>query len=326
MIQLKNISKIYTNSKEQFIALDNISLNFEDGLIHGVIGESGAGKSTLLRCINKLETPNSGNLFIGETDILSLNSQELRNFRRKIGMIFQNFNLFEAKTVYDNVAFPLKLAGLSNKEITEKVSNLLTLVNMAPKKDSYPSQLSGGQKQRVAIARALANDPELLLCDEATSALDPATTDQILKLLKDINSKLNLTIILITHEMDVVKEICDTVTHMENGNISYTGPTLKFYSNFRRDTFLESYNVNKNSWDFEPGRVIHISFTDENVKEPIISTISKRLDIDVNIIAGSIDQVGNRKIGNMIIQVPNSSIQGCTEILYELKTHMEVLN
>ena len=218
MIYLKNICKTFIDdNKKEVHAVNDVSLTINDGDIFGIIGFSGAGKSTLVRCINLLERPTSGTVEVDGKDLTKLSEKELRESRKKIGMIFQHFNLFPSRTIFGNVAFPLQGSGLSKEEIAAKVRNLLELVGISEKENAYPSQLSGGQKQRVAIARALANDPDILLCDEATSALDPQTTKAILDLLKDLNKKLGITIVVITHEMAVVKEICNKVAVMEKG-------------------------------------------------------------------------------------------------------------
>ena len=230
MIEIKNLSKTFADAKRQVHAVKDVSLTIQDGEIFGVIGYSGAGKSTLVRCINLLEKPTQGQVIINGTDITKLKDKELRGERKKIGMIFQQFNLLSSLTVGQNVAFNLKGQGLEKKAIDKRVDELLDLVGISEKKSAYPSQLSGGQKQRVAIARALANNPDILLCDEATSALDPQTTNQILTLLKQLNRTLNITIIIITHEMNVIKSICDRVAVMENGNVAETGTVLELFS------------------------------------------------------------------------------------------------
>ena len=223
IIELKNITKTFIQDKKTFNAVENASVSIEKGDIFGIIGFSGAGKSTLVRTINLLGRPTSGSVIVKGKDFLSLSQKELREERKKIGMIFQHFNLLNSRNVFENVAFPLKRSGLSKEEIANKVHSLLKLVEIDEKSKNYPEQLSGGQKQRVAIARALANDPDILLCDEATSALDPTTTKSILKLLKNLKEKLGLTIVIITHQMEVIKEICDKVAVMENGRIVEQG-------------------------------------------------------------------------------------------------------
>ena len=231
MIKIENVSKDFNIKKSIVHAVDDVSLEIADKEIYGIIGFSGAGKSTLVRCINLLERPTSGKVFVSGKEITALSAKELRAARKKIGMIFQHFNLMPSRTVADNVAYPLYGSGLSKEEIGEKVGKLLSLVDIADKAKAYPSQLSGGQKQRVAIARALANDPDVLLCDEATSALDPETTHEVLELLKEVNRELGITVIVITHEMDVVSSIADRVAVMEEGRVVETGSVYEVFSN-----------------------------------------------------------------------------------------------
>jgi len=231
MIEIKNLTKIYSAKKKQVVGVDDVSLTIRNGEIFGIIGYSGAGKSTLLRCLNLLERPTSGQVIIDGVDLTALNDKQLRQARLKIGMIFQHFYLVSSKTVFENVAFALKAAKKPKNEIEKRVNELLEMVGLSDKRDAYPSQLSGGQKQRVGIARALANDPTVLLCDEATSALDPSTTKSILDLLKKINRELGITIVLITHEMEVVKDICDRVAVMQNGKIIELGTVYDIFTN-----------------------------------------------------------------------------------------------
>lgn len=232
MIELKDINKVFKDKNQnEFYAAKDVNLKINYGEIFGIIGFSGAGKSTVVRCINLLGRPTSGQVIVNEKNLLELSAKELREERKKIGMIFQHFNLMPSRTVFENIAFPLKHSGLSKKQVQEKVRELLTLVELADKESQYPSQLSGGQKQRVAIARALANNPKILLCDEATSALDPTTTKQILGLLKKLRDKLNLTIVIITHQINVVKDICDKVAVMEHGKVVETGDVFDIFAN-----------------------------------------------------------------------------------------------
>ncbi len=231
MIEIKNLSKTFITATSKVQALDNINLKIEKGDIFGIIGFSGAGKSTLIRCLNRLEEPDSGRILVEGRDITNMDKKELRGARRKIGMIFQQFNLLDSRTVFQNIAFPLEISGLPKEKIKGRVDEILEMVGLNDKANSYPSQLSGGQKQRVGIARALANEPDVLLSDEATSALDPMTTYSILELLKEINQKLNLTIILITHELDVLNHICKNMAVIEEGKIVESGPVEKFFTN-----------------------------------------------------------------------------------------------
>lgn len=243
MITIENINKTYFTPHASIKALNNINLQIEKGDIFGIIGFSGAGKSTLIRCLNRLEEPDSGTIRIEGQDITAMSKTQLRLARRKIGMIFQQFNLFDAKTVFENVAFPLEVAGFSPKIINSRVMQILDLVGLTDKAKAYPLQLSGGQKQRVGIARALSNEPDVLLSDEATSALDPQTTFSILELLKDINKKMGLTIVLITHELDVLKHICNNMAVIEHGEIVESGPVEKFFLNPESDTAKRFINI-----------------------------------------------------------------------------------
>lgn len=317
MIQIKDVTKIYRSGAGEVKALDNISLRVKKGEIYGIIGFSGAGKSTLIRCINMLEKPTSGSIKVNGEEVTTLNEQALRNTRKKIGMIFQHFNLLSSRTVFGNVAFPLEISGVPKDQIKAKVNNLLELVGLADKANSYPSQLSGGQKQRVGIARALANDPAVLLCDEATSALDPATTHSILELLKDINRKLELTILMITHEMKVISEICDSVAVIEKGQIIEDGLVIDVFTQPKHPTtrrFVQTIintdvpdNVLERVLEKGQGQIVRVSFIGDSTAEPIISTLVKYFNVDVNILYGSIDQIQDTPFGMLIIECLGSS-------------------
>lgn len=259
MIKIHNLRKNYKSHNTEVQALDGVTLEISKGDIFGVIGFSGAGKSSLIRCINRLEEPDSGTVTIGDTEITALNKEDLRHARSKIGMIFQHFNLFDSRTVLQNVAFPLEVAGYPQNRIEERAREIIALVGLSDKTDVYPSQLSGGQKQRVGIARALANEPDVLLCDEATSALDPQTTFSILELLADLNKKLNLTILLITHELDVLRYICRHMAVIENGRIVETGPVKNLFKNPESETgqrFVQILDNFRNNEEFERGEGI----------------------------------------------------------------------
>jgi len=315
MIWLKNIKKIYTNGNTKLEALKEINLHIKAGEIYGIIGYSGAGKSTLIRCINLLENPTSGNIIVNGKNLTKLSSKELRKSREKIGMIFQNFNLMRSRTVFENVAYPLKHKGLSKQQIKDKVSSLLKLVELEDKVDVYPSQLSGGQKQRVGIARALANEPEVLLCDEATSSLDPQTTQAILKLLKDINEKLKLTIVVITHQMEVVKDICHRVAVMDSGQIAEEGDIIDIFTNPKADVtkkFISSLFHYEKIYDFlekenfineitEEEKTVKISFTGEKTGQAFISIISRKFKVNASILFGNIEITQDVLIGNLIV-------------------------
>ncbi|SKC85560.1 D-methionine transport system ATP-binding protein [Maledivibacter halophilus] len=308
MIKLNNLTKIYKKGNHEVVALKDISLNINKGSIHGIIGLSGAGKSSLIRCINRLEEPTSGEVWINEVNLTSLNSKDLRNARKRIGMIFQGFNLLSSKTVFDNIAFPLSLSKTPEAQIQKKVKSLLELVELTDKSNSFPSQLSGGQKQRVGIARALANDPDVLLCDEATSALDPKTTKQILTLLKDINKSLGITIVVVTHEMDVIKEICDFVTILEDGKIIEEGSTINIFSkpgNEITKHFVESSNYIPE--EFKKGIMLNLSFMENSAQKPIISKLGKDFNVEINILSGQIEYIQNQPLGKLTIGIDNVS-------------------
>ncbi|WP_407717533.1 methionine ABC transporter ATP-binding protein [Inconstantimicrobium porci] len=286
MIELKNVSKTFAKGKEHVKAVDNVSLSIKDGEIYGIIGFSGAGKSTLVRCINLLEKPDCGEVIVDNIDLMKLKEKELRKVRQHIGMIFQHFNLMKSRTVFDNVAYPLRHTGLSKEDIKEKVSSLLNLVELEDKAASYPSQLSGGQKQRVAIARSLANNPDILLCDEATSALDPQTTLSILKLLKSVNKKLNITIVVITHEMEVIKEICDTVAVVEDGHVVEQGSVFDVFSDPKQQItkkFISTTSNIQNIYELinqnesivqlkENSKILKLKYLKDSTSEAIIQT------------------------------------------------------
>jgi len=314
MIRIENVSKDFNIKGSVVKAVDNVTLDIAAGEIYGIIGFSGAGKSTLVRCINLLERPSSGKVFVSDKEITALKPDELRVARKKIGMIFQHFNLMPSRSVEDNVAYPLYKSGLSKKEIKEKVLELLALVDISDKANAYPSQLSGGQKQRVAIARALANDPNVLLCDEATSALDPQTTKAILSLLKKLNKKLGLTIVIITHEMAVVKEVCDKVAVMENGKIVENGTVFSIFANptqpVTRDFIHTTSNLHKiedlikahsSVVDLKEGELVaRLSYIESNTSEPLISATSRKFHIDFNIIYADVEIIGDAPIGGTV--------------------------
>lgn len=315
MIELQHVSKTFTTNKLEVQAVKDVSLKIDSGTIFGIIGFSGAGKSTLIRCVNLLERPTEGNVIIDGQSLCELGEKELRNVRKKIGMIFQHFNLMRSRTVFQNVAFPLKDSTLSKQEITKKVMDLLQLVDLADKKDAYPSELSGGQKQRVAIARALANDPSVLLCDEATSALDPQTTRAILKLLKEVNQRLQITIILITHEMSVIKEICDRVAIMEKGVVVESGSVVDIFAHPKTEVTRNFINttssltriyemveadlpitrITKGQW------MVHLKYGASSTKEALLSHISREFGVEVSIIYGNVEVIHDTPFGDMVV-------------------------
>ena len=315
MINLNNVSKTFYQKGKEIQALKPTNLHVKAGEIFGIIGYSGAGKSTLLRCLNLLETPSEGEVIVDNQVVNKLNRKDLRSYRQKIGMIFQQFNLLSSKTVGENVAFNLKAGDVDSKDIPKRIDELLELVGLSDKKNVYPSQLSGGQKQRVGIAKALANNPKLLLCDEATSALDPVTTKQILSLLKEINRKLGITIILVTHEMEVIKQICDNVAVMENGEIIELNSVYEIFSNPKTKLMQEFIANLHNDEDFEEHltehykneTVIRVIFKGEATKEPLIQTLANKYNVTTNILAGQIEYIQNKQLGSLTFSVVGES-------------------
>ncbi|MCI5725845.1 MAG: ATP-binding cassette domain-containing protein [Fusobacterium gastrosuis] len=308
MITLKNINKVYSNGLH---AVKNVNLKIEKGDIFGIIGLSGAGKSSLIRLINRLEEPTSGEIFINNENILALSKTELLDRRKKIGMIFQHFNLLSSKTVEENIAFSLEIANWNKKDIAKRVAELLEIVGLEDKAKYYPSQLSGGQKQRVSIARALANNPDILLSDEATSALDPKTTKSILTLLKEIQAKFGLTVVMITHQMEVVKEICNKVAIMSEGEIVEVGGIHHILTEPKADITKELIAHIQDEVEFEyfknKGKyIINVKFLGSSAQEPIISRVIKEYGIDVSILGGSIDKLSTMKIGHLFLELSGS--------------------
>lgn len=311
MIQLIDLYKEYKTKKGTVVGVDHVNLTIPKGQIFGIVGYSGAGKSSVLRCINLLEKPTSGQVLVDGVDLISLSKNELRLARQNIGMIFQHFYLISSKTVSENIAFALKAAGKSSSVITERVAELLQLVGLADKADQYPAQLSGGQKQRVGIARALANDPHVLLCDEPTSALDPKTTQSILALLSQINQSLGLTIVLITHEMEVVKDLCHGVAIMQDGRIIEEGAVYDIFANPIQpltkefiQTTLEFKLPQKLLEKLDPaGKVVKVLFRDEAAEKAIIADMLKASGIHANILHGKIEYIGEKPLGTFIMEV-----------------------
>ena len=341
MIKLNNITKIFTLPDKKLTALDNVSLHVPKGQICGVIGASGAGKSTLIRCVNLLERPTHGAVVIDDVDLTQLSDAELVKTRRQIGMIFQHFNLLTSRTVFENVALPLELENKSKAEIQEKTTALLALVGLSDKHNVYPANLSGGQKQRVAIARALASDPKVLLCDEATSALDPATTQSILKLLKEINRTLGITILLITHEMEVVKRICDQVAVIDKGRLIEQGTVSEIFSNPKTElaqefisstfhiTLPEEYleNLSDTPKHAKSYPIIKFEFTGRSVDAPLLSQASKKFGVELSILTSQIDYAGGVKFGFTIAEVEGDedAITQAKVYLTENNVRVEVL-
>ena len=341
MIKLNNITKIFTLPDKKLTALDNVSLHVPKGQICGVIGASGAGKSTLIRCVNLLERPTHGAVLIDDVDLTQLSDAELVKTRRQIGMIFQHFNLLTSRTVFENIALPLELENKSKAEIQEKTTALLALVGLSDKHNVYPANLSGGQKQRVAIARALASDPKVLLCDEATSALDPATTQSILKLLKEINRTLGITILLITHEMEVVKRICDQVAVIDKGRLIEQGTVSEIFSNPKTElaqefisstfhiTLPEEYleNLSDTPKHAKSYPIIKFEFTGRSVDAPLLSQSSKKFGVELSILTSQIDYAGGVKFGFTIAEVEGDedAITQAKVYLMENNVRVEVL-
>ena len=318
MIELKNIDVTFQQSGKTVEAVKQVNITIEDGDIYGIIGYSGAGKSTLVRTINLLQRPTNGTVTVSGVELTSLKEAQLRDARKKIGMIFQHFNLMNTLSVFDNVAFPLKRSGLSKAEIKEKVESLLHLVGLEDKITSYPRQLSGGQKQRVAIARALANDPDVLLCDEATSALDPKTTKDILNLLVEINKRLGLTIVLITHEMHVVRQICHRVAVMEQGRVVETGEVLDVFKNPQQTITKQFVGEERSEQDlhdvFEhlstslrPGVAVRIQYLGDTTAEGILSEVIRKLDVSISILQAHVNVTQKGVLGSMIILIEEES-------------------
>lgn len=341
MIVLENVSKTFNSLSGSVEAVRDVSIRVEQGEIHGIIGFSGAGKSTLVRCINLLERPTSGKVFFDDVELTSLSPKELRKVRKKIGMIFQQFNLFASRTVFENIAYPLKLSGLTKTQIQERVHELLELVDLKDKETAYPAQLSGGQKQRVGIARALANEPKLLLCDEATSALDPTTTLSILNLLKKLNAKLGITIVIITHEMQVVKEVCQRVTVMEDGFKVESGDVFDVFANpqkqITRDFISPTTNISKiytlieeksKLVDIKPGeRILKFKYLERSASEPFVSYISRKFNIDINIMFGNLEFIGDAPLGGLVSIVDGKSgdIDAAIQYLRDKNVGVEVI-
>lgn len=341
MITLENVEKTYYSRAGNIAALKPTSLKVEQGEIFGIIGLSGAGKSTLVRCINMLERPTGGRVTVDGQEMTAMTETELRQARQHIGMIFQHFNLLASRTVRQNIAFPLEIQGKDKTFIDKKVSEMLELVQLQDRGDYYPSQLSGGQKQRVGIARALASDPKVLLCDEATSALDPATTKSILSLLKEINEKLNLTIVMITHQMEVVKQICDRVAVIEDGVIVEQGKMIDVFINPQHPTtkaftaavtnaeLPEMVQKMRLTEAYQPGAkmITRISFIGDVAGEPIISGMVKKFAVDVSILYGNIDQLKDTAYGTLILEVSGdeAAIRAAHDYLNERQVRMEVI-
>lgn len=322
MIHIENLTKTYITKHGTVTGVDQVSLEVRKGEIFGIVGYSGAGKSSLIRCINLLERPSSGSVVVDGKDLTKLSSNQLRKARLKIGMIFQHFYLISQKTVYDNIAFALRAAGTPSKEIKTRVEELLEMVGLSDKRDVYPAQLSGGQKQRVGIARALANNPAVLLCDEATSALDPNTTLSILRLLKEINRKLNITIVLITHEMNVVKEICDRMAIMQGGRVIEEGQVYDIFADPQKELTKEfissvvSFNVPIHILKEFKGTLVKVLFKGGVAGEGVISDMLQNFSVKGNFLHGAIEYIQERPLGVFIMELKGAEMEVMEALRY----------
>ena len=317
MIELRHIVKDFGTGDAAVHALRDISLTVEDGEIFGIIGLSGAGKSTLVRCINLLERPTSGSVIVDGRDLTAMTDRELRKARKSISMIFQSFNLLMQRSVLANVCFPMELAGVKKEDARLRAMELLELVELPDKANAYPVQLSGGQKQRVAIARALASDPKVLLCDEATSALDPKTTRSILALLKKLNRELGVTVVVITHEMRVVEQICSRVAILDNGEIQETGPVAEVFSNPRSEAGRRLVLPEGEKIHVLPdNRLVRLVFNGASATEPIIATLASEQGIRLNILSADTRSIGEKTFGNMILGLPEDETEAARALLY----------
>lgn len=335
MIHLQNIVKTYKTKKGLFTAVDNVDIHVKKGEIHGVIGYSGAGKSTLIRCVNLLEKPTSGSVKMGDVELTTASAEQLRQARQKVGMIFQGFNLLKTATVEDNIAIPLKLLGYNKQEVEARVAKYAEIVGLSDKLTNYPDQLSGGQKQRVAIARALAQEPEVLLSDEATSALDPETTDSILDLLLKINKELGITILLITHEMNVIQKICDYVYVLEKGKLVEHNTAIELFKAPQHATTRKFLNtISQRSLTPSlinqlnlTGAVIRLTFVGESTGKPLIAEVTKKFGVAPNILAANIIELKNGIVGNIVVHIEGqiAEIEQITRFLSDSGVQIEQL-
>lgn len=311
-IKIDNLSKVYNIPGGVVKALNNISLDIHKGDIYGIIGMSGAGKSTLIRCINKLDVPTDGNIYFNGENILAMDNQQLSAMRKKMAMIFQSFNLLMQRTVAGNIRYPLELAGMPKEEANTRVKELLAIVGLESKANVYPAQLSGGQKQRVAIARALACEPEVLLCDEATSALDPMTTQSILELLRDINDRLGITVVIITHEMAVIRQICNKVAILDDGSLAEQGNVDSVFINTKSKAGRRLFGIISDEHAAHPTNIPYYRIVfdgEKSTNEPIISKLSREIGIDVNILAADIKRLNKKIYGQLMIDIPTDAVQ-----------------
>lgn len=318
MIDIKNVSKIFRTKSQTIEAVKDVSLEINKGEIFGIIGYSGAGKSTLIRLLNGLELPTEGEIIVGDASIGALDKKDLRKKRQKVSMIFQHFNLLWSRTVIENIMLPLEIAGVKKEERESRARELIDLVGLTGREKNYPSELSGGQKQRVGIARALSNEPEVLLCDEATSALDPETTEEVLNLLLKIREELGLTIVLITHEMEVIRKICDRAAVMENGRVVEVGPVIKLFQapehdvtkRFVRDDLDDEeteIQIESIKETFPTATILKLGFVGTKARAPIVSMLVKKYGLDVNILSGNIKNTNDESYGHLYIAVDITS-------------------
>src|SRR5690554_294298 len=320
MIELKNVVKVFETKEQRVTAVDHVSLQIDKGEIFGIIGRSGAGKSTLIRMLNLLERPTEGRVLIDGQDITAYDENQLRKFRQSVGMVFQHFNLLNSRTVLDNVCFPLRLAGMNRRQQRERAAEVLALVGLSEHADKYPRQLSGGQQQRVGIARALASKPQLLLCDEATSALDPETTQSILRLLIDINRDLGLTIVLITHGMDVIRSVCDRVAVIDAGVIVESGDVLDVFLHPQHavtQSLLSESGMDAEGWrdmaQGMEGALLRLSFRGDATLQPLLSRVSRELNVDLSILQGSVGRIKDTPYGQLVVAVQGTA-EACARL------------
>ncbi len=332
MIEIRNLDKLYSSNSGDVHAVKNVSLKIEENDIYGIMGLSGAGKSTLIRLLNRLEEPTGGEILVAGKNILKFNESELKEYRKKTGMIFQHFNLLQSRDVAGNVAFALEIAGWDKKDIPARVKELLKLVELEEKEKAYPTQLSGGQKQRVAIARALANNPKILLSDEATSALDPKTTKSILDLLKNLQKKLGLTIVLITHQMEVIRSVCNRAAIMDRGEVIEEGSVERIFSNPKTEMAKEfvSHLIPDEAEEIEfakyPGKkIIKLSYIGKTVEKPLISNMVRKFGIDASILSGSIDKLVTQNVGHLILELSGDLQEEALDWIKKEAVEVEVI-
>ena len=317
IIEIRNLSKTFGAGEGQVAALNDVSLSVAPGEIFGIIGLSGAGKSTLVRCVNLLEHPTTGQVLFHGQDLTHLSARELRLQRRKISMIFQSFNLLEQRTSLENICFPMELAGKPKKEARKRAMELLEMVGLPDKRDAYPVQLSGGQKQRIAIARALASDPEVLLCDEATSALDPQTTRDVLRLIQDINKRLGITVIIITHDMSVIEEICGRVAILNQGKVAEIGTVESVFSSPRSEAGRKLVYPDGLPFEMLPeGRVVRVAFNGGTAYQPLIASLAIDCGVVVNILGADTRNIDGKAFGSMLLGLPENDVEAAKALAY----------